>query len=106
MAVQRTVPSRRVSTPRGCRYAVVERLQLCLLDRLLLGTSENTYSTQYGAYCRQQQAHVQEGGSMPTRAKPLLTALRCQKHAHPFKAELCQRLHSVAPSNEIVGKTT
>src|SRR5215213_8042537 len=63
-------------------------------------------STQYGAYCRQQQAHVQEGGSMPTRDKRLLTDLRCRKHDHPFKAEIWQRLHYVAHSNEIVGKTT
>src|SRR5215208_5044782 len=69
-------------------------------------TSENSYSTQYGAYCRQQQAHVQEGGSMPTRDKRLLTDLRCRKHDHPFKAEIWQRLHYVAHSNEIVGKTT
>src|SRR5215203_3866606 len=33
--VQRMVPSRRVSTPKGCRHAVVERLQLGLMDRLL-----------------------------------------------------------------------
>src|SRR5215204_6152499 len=71
-----------------------------------LRTSEKTYSTQYGAYCRQQQAHVQEGGSMPTRDKRLLTDLRCRKHDHPFKAEIWQRLHYVAHSNEIVGKTT
>src|SRR5215216_469635 len=64
-------------------------------------TSENSYSTQYGAYCRQQQAHVQEGGSMPTRDKRLLTDLRCRKHDHPFKAEIWQRLHYVAHSNEI-----
>src|SRR5215212_6480512 len=69
-------------------------------------SSQNSYSTQYGAYCRQQQAQVQEGGSMPTRDKRLLTDLRCRKHNHPFKAEIRQRLHYVAHSNEIVGKTT
>src|SRR5829696_3212452 len=70
------------------------------------GTSENNYSTHYGAYCWQQQVQVQEGGSMPTRDKRLLTDLRCRKHDHPFKAEIWQRLHYVAHSNEIVGKTT
>src|SRR5215218_6162348 len=64
-------------------------------------TSQNPHSTQYGAYCRQQQAHVQEGGSMPTRDKRLLTDLRCRKHDHPLKAEIWQRLHYVAHSNEI-----
>jgi hypothetical protein len=43
---------------------------------------------------------------MPTRDKRLLTDLRCRKHDHPFKAEIWQRLHYVAHSNQIVGKTT
>src|SRR5215208_4419381 len=66
----------------------------------------NSFSTHYGAYCWQQQVQVQEGGSMPTTDKRLLTDLRCRKHDHPFKAEIWQRLHYVAHSNEIVGKTT
>src|SRR5215213_1861022 len=69
-------------------------------------TSQNAYSTHYGAYCWQQQVQVQGGGSMPTTDKRLLTDLRCRKHDHPFKAEIWQRLHYVAHSNEIVGKTT
>src|SRR5215213_4177830 len=69
-------------------------------------SSHNTLTTYYGAYCWQQQAQVQEGGSMPTRDKRLLTDLRCRKHDHPFKAEIWQTLHYVAHSNEIVGKTT
>src|ERR671910_2548332 len=32
-------------------------------------TSEDSLTMQYGAYCCQQQAQVQEGGSMPTRDK-------------------------------------
>src|SRR5215203_2562860 len=77
-----------------------------LLRTPLWRSSQNPHSTHYGAYCWQQQAQVQEGGSMPTRDKRLLTDLRCRKHDHPFKAEIWQRLHYVAHSNEIVGKTT
>src|SRR5215212_10454026 len=47
----------------------------------------NSFSTHYGAYCWQQQVQVQEGGSMPTTDKRLLTDLRCRKHDHPSKAE-------------------
>jgi hypothetical protein len=66
-------------------------------------TSENSITTQYGAYCRRQQAQVQEGGSMPSQEdKRIPRNLECEKGHSLGSREIWQTVHYYPGTKQIV----